>query len=272
MSAPPLAAEPAWPDLGDRPVVLLVDASNRLETQLIEGWLDRHGPEEAHVETAELPPSRRHQRHRGVSPVLRAMINRSDNPVLLPVRIAWLAEEHAGVRRVRLSDIVMTGDPRDPDPLRARWLYSRYPERVRLIPGAPATVQELRAAWIEEGEGEDFGDFVAHRAWLALERGERAVRGNRYKVPKFVDEQITGRADFQQEVIALARAQGRTGEWGLKKASRYLREIAATHSPLMIDLMANLVHWLVSDEARYATGQLWVLDGGLSAQVQQLRL
>ena len=36
--------------------------------------------------------------------------------------------------------------------------------------------------------------------------------------------------------------------------------------------MANLVHWLVSDEARYATGQLWVLDGGLSAQIQQMRL
>ncbi len=36
--------------------------------------------------------------------------------------------------------------------------------------------------------------------------------------------------------------------------------------------MANLVFWLASDEARYATGQLWVLDGGLSAQVQQLRL
>ncbi len=35
--------------------------------------------------------------------------------------------------------------------------------------------------------------------------------------------------------------------------------------------MANLVHWLASDEARYATGQLWVLDGGISAQVQQMR-
>ncbi len=36
--------------------------------------------------------------------------------------------------------------------------------------------------------------------------------------------------------------------------------------------MANLVNWLASDEARYATGQLWVLDGGLSAQIQQMRL
>ena len=36
--------------------------------------------------------------------------------------------------------------------------------------------------------------------------------------------------------------------------------------------IANLVTWLASDEARYASGQLWVLDGGLSAQVQQMRL
>ncbi len=38
------------------------------------------------------------------------------------------------------------------------------------------------------------------------------------------------------------------------------------------DDIANLVNWLASDEARYASGQLWILDGGLSAQVQQMRL
>lgn len=36
--------------------------------------------------------------------------------------------------------------------------------------------------------------------------------------------------------------------------------------------IASLVSWLASDEARYAHGALWVLDGGLSAQVQQMRL
>jgi NAD(P)-dependent dehydrogenase (short-subunit alcohol dehydrogenase family) len=36
--------------------------------------------------------------------------------------------------------------------------------------------------------------------------------------------------------------------------------------------IASLVTWLSSDEAGYASGQLWVLDGGLSAQVQQMRL
>jgi NAD(P)-dependent dehydrogenase (short-subunit alcohol dehydrogenase family) len=38
------------------------------------------------------------------------------------------------------------------------------------------------------------------------------------------------------------------------------------------DDIAGLVNWLAGDEARYASGQLWVLDGGLSAQVQQMRL
>ena len=38
------------------------------------------------------------------------------------------------------------------------------------------------------------------------------------------------------------------------------------------DDIANLVNWLASDEARYASGQLWIIDGGLSAQVQQMRL
>lgn len=36
--------------------------------------------------------------------------------------------------------------------------------------------------------------------------------------------------------------------------------------------VAGLAAWLAGDEARYASGQLWVLDGGLSAQVQQMRL
>lgn len=36
--------------------------------------------------------------------------------------------------------------------------------------------------------------------------------------------------------------------------------------------VANLANWLAGDEAGYASGQLWVLDGGLSAQVQQMRV
>jgi NAD(P)-dependent dehydrogenase (short-subunit alcohol dehydrogenase family) len=55
----------------------------------------------------------------------------------------------------------------------------------------------------------------------------------------------------------------------LQKAVRDVQPLRTYGTPTDI---ANLVNWLASDEARYASGQLWVLDGGLSAQVQQMKL
>ena len=55
----------------------------------------------------------------------------------------------------------------------------------------------------------------------------------------------------------------------LQQAVRDVHPLRTYGTP---DDIANLVNWLASDEARYASGQLWVLDGGLSAQVQQMKL
>jgi len=55
----------------------------------------------------------------------------------------------------------------------------------------------------------------------------------------------------------------------LKQAVRDVHPMRTYGEPADV---ANLVNWLASDEARYASGQLWILDGGLSAQVQQMRL
>ena len=55
----------------------------------------------------------------------------------------------------------------------------------------------------------------------------------------------------------------------LQQAVRDVHPLRTYGTPTDI---ANLVNWLASDEARYASGQLWVLDGGLSAQVQQMKL
>ncbi|MGH6685019.1 MAG: SDR family NAD(P)-dependent oxidoreductase [Pseudolabrys sp.] len=55
----------------------------------------------------------------------------------------------------------------------------------------------------------------------------------------------------------------------LEGAVRNLHPIRRYGTP---EDVASLVNWLSSDEARYASGQLWILDGGLTAQVQQMRL
>lgn len=55
----------------------------------------------------------------------------------------------------------------------------------------------------------------------------------------------------------------------LKQAVEDVHPIRRYGTPTDI---ANLVNWLASDEAAYASGQLWVLDGGLTAQAQQMRL
>lgn len=55
----------------------------------------------------------------------------------------------------------------------------------------------------------------------------------------------------------------------LQKAVRDVHPMRRYGTP---EDIANLVNWLSGPEARYASGQLWVLDGGLTAQVQQMRL
>ncbi len=53
-------------------------------------------------------------------------------------------------------------------------------------------------------------------------------------------EEILARPDFRDDLAALAHQLGRPEAEVVKQASRYLREIAATHSTLLIDLVAHL--------------------------------
>ena len=58
----------------------------------------------------------------------------------------------------------------------------------------------------------------------------------------------------------------------IESLQQAVREVHPTKTYGTPEDIANLVLWLASDEARYASGQLWVLDGGLTAQVQQMRI
>ncbi len=231
-----------------RRVVYLLDAASNLERRQLNDWIARAKDEGAPMpELIPIPPSRRGGRGR-LDPRLEACLAADDDPLLTPLRVAWLAPEPNGHGGTRLRDLLLFGDPRDPSWARAQLVLRREPERCSVVLGEAASVSELRERWQRAGgtSGETTGlaEFVARQAALALERADRRIRGSRYKVPRFVREDILARPAFRGQVGRLAREMGKPEAAMLKEAGRYLKEIAATHSPYMIDVSARLTHRL----------------------------
>jgi glycerol-3-phosphate O-acyltransferase len=237
--------EPDWPAAEGRPVLFLLDAASALEERLLRGWIERQRPAgESRVETAVIPSSRRRRRRR-LDPRLEPLLASGDDPLLAPLRVIWRARSRGGQREARLSDLLRLGDPRDPGRLRERWVARFEPDRCWIAAGEPAPASELRERWraaceTDAGQTQGFTEFVVRQAQLALERAERKVRGARYKVPRFVHEDILSRPAFQGGLARLAAELGVPEKRVQRQAARYLREIAATHSTFVIDLVVQL--------------------------------
>ncbi|HEM47253.1 MAG TPA: glycerol-3-phosphate 1-O-acyltransferase, partial [Alphaproteobacteria bacterium] len=270
---PTFPAEPAWPACEpDRLVVFLLDASSPLEREMLEDWIKRSHPSErppGKVRVLAIPPTRRRSKS-PLDPGLEALLAGDEDPLFAPLRVAWLAPRRDGTRVVRLRDLLTFGDPRDPGRLRQRVIRARHPDRCVIVAAEPARASALRARWTEAG-GRDGGattglaEFVARQAALALERAERRIRGARYKVPRLLDEEILGSPGFRGRLAQLAREEGRSDARILREAHADLREIAATHSPLVIDLAARLIRLLYTQgyaaEIQYDREQLAGIAG-----------
>jgi len=98
---------------------------------------------------------------------------------------------------------------------------------------------------------------------MACDHGPEGIRVNAI-CPGYIDTPML------QSFFAGDGSGGQGGNIdSLQQAVRDVHPMRTYGTPTDV---ANLVNWLASDEARYASGQLWVLDGGLSAQVQQMKL
>ena len=246
-----LRDEPVWPD-EPGPYLFLLEVSGPIERRLLEGWITRNRPEDVDpgdVQVAHLPHTRR-RRFGKHDPRLEAFLSIDADPLLVPLRVVWLARSRGGKRTVGLRDLLTFGDPRDPDPIRQYAIFHFEPERTRIVAGAHGRASQARAAWADpsgpsQADGRGLADTVALRAWLALERAERSLRGSRYKVPKFPHESLTERKSFSKGVANLARTSGAPYEEMARRTHRYVREIAATHSPYVIDLVTGGITWLL---------------------------
>ncbi|MCL1597673.1 MAG: 1-acyl-sn-glycerol-3-phosphate acyltransferase, partial [Actinomycetia bacterium] len=156
------------------------------------------------------------------------------------------------------------GDPRDPNAITQRLILQRHPDQCRIVIGEPARRSELEKRWSQPSgrgpaDGTTLGEFVALQAWLSLERAERSIRGQRYKVPKFLREDLFWSRPFQAGVERLAKDSGRPIKRVRLRTSRYLKEIAAQHSPYVIDVVNGITSTLIATahhSVAYSTSDL----------------
>jgi glycerol-3-phosphate O-acyltransferase len=222
--------------------VYLLDAGTDYEATLLEKWLDKDLGGDP--KTLRISSSRRGRG--GNTEELTRVLNSAENPYLIPLRVVWMPPKKQGRRSVSWWDVLQPGDPRDPKGVRARWIRIAKPGRVRLIAAPGAHVSDLADDYQVSGQVDPLTSFVTRRAWLVLDQAERKLRGNRYKIPRFVPEAILSRREFLDSVDAVAADSGMAPALARDKAEQYLHEIAATHSPYVIDLIANAIHKLYS--------------------------
>ncbi len=221
-------------------VVYLLDVASGLEERVLRSWVNR--AVKGDHEFVRIPSSRRGRG--GDIHSLEAVLSGPGDTFLIPLRVVWMAPEVDGRRSVTWTEVFKPGDPRDPKGIRAWWTLSFRPSRVARVAAEGALVGDLAEAYAAADDTDGFETWVVRRAWRALDLPERELLGNRYKVPRFVPEAILSRRSFLESVAEGAEADGLDLATATERARNYLKEIAATHSPYVIDIIANLIHAL----------------------------
>lgn len=238
--------ESLWPRGEGRRICFLADVSGVREQQLVDAWVARNRPAGAEYQVVTLPHSRRRPGQRRTFGGLQAALDSGDEVVLVPLRVAWGLRRGRGRRVPTLFDLITLGDPRDPNRLLQALIVRFRPEQVMVLTGEAATVGDVHQRWVADRVHKPdaptgFAEYVALQAALTLEVAERRLRGNRYKVSRFVAEDLVGSASFQAGLAELARRTGEDEAEVSVRAGKYLKEIAASPSTFVIDLVAALV-------------------------------
>jgi len=164
------------------------------------------------------------------------------DPLLTPLRVAWLPKERDGRQTARLRDLAL-GDPRHPARWRKEWVRRAERERLRVIVAEPAPLSELRdrfaAAGGDPSDAAAFGSFVVRQAVLALERAQYRLIGAQYKVPRLVREEIVASPEFRAGAAQLAIELDRDPAEIWTEVEASLDEMVTGYSRFLLDIMAR---------------------------------
>jgi glycerol-3-phosphate O-acyltransferase len=118
-----------------------------------------------------------------------------------------------------------------------------------VLVGEPARFSELRTRWSERSGGADEADFpafVGRQADIVLERSERRLRGDRFRAPRAIVDEVLTSKDFVAKAEQLAARLGRAPEGVMADARDYLEEMASEERRVAIDMWARLARMLHS--------------------------
>ena len=169
----------------------------------------------------------------------RSLLDGDEDVRLVPVRVAWLPEEHGGRRAAQLADLMPGRDPYNPSERQQQRILARHPGRAVVLAGEPATLGSLRQRWTETADGDDFGSYVTRRATLALDRAEYQLRGPRYKTPSLVKDEILSSRRFRSGLGEVQRGADGSPP-SLEDAGEILDELAAGWSRRLIDIFPTV--------------------------------
>lgn len=221
-------------------VVALVDAASGVERELVGAWLNDGGIAQEFGTDAPIT-----QLDLDAGAIATRLVGRRDDPLVVPVRVLWLPPERDGVRRVTFADLALLSNPRKPHRLAQRRLVGKSPDRHVVLTGQPALLSELRAnnpeaaALLDAGTAEPFARAIVRAALLVLDRAERSVIGDRYKVPRLVAEEILDSPAFLRRLDLLADQLGTNQREVYRRAEKALNELVAAQSRLVSDLFTQ---------------------------------
>ena len=237
-------SEITWPIKDSDKVLFIIDASHRVERELILQWLAEQYTKDSvpfdprYVIT---PISRSHDEI--PSNEIERQLSLPEDTLLVPLRVVWQTSVDGKGATPRLRDLLL-GNRHLPGSRLAKRILQKHPERVQCIAAKPATLGELREQFDQHSssvtkDSENFAKFIASRAGLALGVAERKLKGSRYKVPRRVIQDLLASSQLKKAIAELSEETGTSTTDLYQEAQSIMKELVSVPSTFWIDLMGG---------------------------------
>ena len=231
-------------------VLFILDASHDVEETLLRDWLASEMLNEpitgdvtyCVVPIADDPENIPTQE-------LAQALELDPKTLVVPVRVVWKTPLDASRGKPKLRDL-WRGNPRRPSKRKAKKTLRTKPSLAQCIVGKPAVLEDLSTRYQQRSSiaviSANLADYVAEQASLALEVGERRLRGSRYKVPRQVSKQVRASDGYKRGLQALMEETGDTESQLRARAMPYFKELVALPHNFWQDVAGVFNRWVIS--------------------------